>query len=149
VELPGVEDMVALHPSILKALYDSPYPERIFRIEKNQASAVTPDFEQWARDFGWKEFGICGFTSNVCVARTAADICRKGLGSAVVLEDVCAEHKQERIDRGDHEEGMSAVRDLENGHVCQVKNSFDSSTLHASSEEERRRVLFSFRLPQA
>ena len=35
VTLPGDEETVALEPRLLRAIYDSPYPERIFRIDKN------------------------------------------------------------------------------------------------------------------
>ena len=99
VILPSDEDNVSLDYGLLRAIYDSPYPERIFRvstamtcwpaylaiccqthphdcchrhqqtqIEKNRASTVDANFEKMCARFGWTEFGVCGFTSNVCIA---------------------------------------------------------------------------------
>eukprot|EP01052_Picozoa_sp_SAG31_P017705 SAG31_NODE_1222_length_9294_cov_4.099184_11_plen_182_part_00 len=99
VILPSDEDNVSLDYGLLRAIYDSPYPERIFRvstamkcwpayletrcqthphdcchrhqqtqIEKNRASTVDANFEKMCARFDWTEFGVCGFTSNVCIA---------------------------------------------------------------------------------
>ena len=65
-------------------------------MDKNRASTVADAFEAWVHKYAWRSFGVCGFTSNVCIAATAADISNKGRGRCVVLEDVCAEHTNGR-----------------------------------------------------
>ena len=125
---PGNCLQVALSHGLLRAIYDSPFPERVFRVDKNRASTVTAEFEHWARMYSWSTFGVIGFTSNVCVLGTATDISAKGLGSVFVLEDLCAEHKQERVDRGDHACGMANVAKLEHAEVTQSELFIDRHT---------------------
>ena len=49
--------------------------------------------------------------------QTCKDICEKNIGNVAVLEDICAENKPDRVERGDHEKGMKKVAMLQRGRV--------------------------------
>ena len=49
--------------------------------------------------------------------QTCKDICDKNIGNVAVLEDICAEQKAARVERGDHVAGMKKVALLQRGRV--------------------------------
>ena len=72
-------------------------------VERIQAKAGGETFvwrsplPEWAERYGWQEFVLCGFTSATCIRNTAHDIVTKLGRGVVMLHDLCAECKAERV----------------------------------------------------